>query len=145
VSGSRKALGVSTLAVALLTAACLAPSAPAAPQPVSDGRYAGGSDGFFIYFQVSNRAIPFARVYSNELQDCTGLGGPAVFGSDTIDGKGRFKLTDDATHANSDFVVKGRFVRRTRAKGRVKWTTTADCPAGTYAFDYRVDRYGPDS
>ena len=136
-------VALSLLACTALATASLVPAAAGERQPVKDGRYAGGSEGFFIYFKVVDRTVPFGRVYSNQLQSCTGLGGPAVFDSDTIDAKGRFKLVDDTTHANSDFVVKGRFTGATRAVGKVKWTTTADCPAGTYEFGYRADRYGP--
>ena len=92
---------------------------------------------------MNNRTIPFARVYRNEFFDCNGFGGPAVFDSDVIDGQGRFKLIDDTTHADNDFEVKGRFVKRNQVKGKVTWTTTDDCPAGTYEFEYRADRYAP--
>ncbi|MGI9019173.1 MAG: hypothetical protein ACR2G3_00490 [Solirubrobacterales bacterium] len=128
----------------VLGALFLAASAPGGGQaPVKDGKYAGGADRFHIYFDVNSRSIPFARVYSHDLQTCNGFGGPAIFGSDVVDGRGRFTLRDDTTHANNDFKVKGRFIRRNHVVGTVEWTTTDDCPAGIYEFQFKADRFAP--
>lgn len=134
-------LGILTASAALALAG---PAAGGGQAPVQSGKYAGGSQRFHIYFNVSEtRMIPFARVYSNDLQACTGLGGPAVFDSDTVDAAGRFTLRDDTTHGGQSFKVKGRFLKKNKVRGKVEWTTTSDCPAGTYEFEYRADRYAP--
>lgn len=138
-------LAITAFAVALLGLGAAGANA-GGEMPVRDGHYAGGADRFHIFFSVENRHIGFARPYSQDLQPCTGLGGPGVFGGGSpIDADGKFKLTDTTTHANSDFVVKGRFVTAERVKGVVRWTTTANCPADTYRFEYVAKRYAPSS
>ena len=133
------ALGAAVTAVAALG---IASSAPAGgPQPVKDGRYSGGAKRVFVFFDVNNRTIPFARVYSLQLQACTGLGGPAIFDSDTIDNQGRFALRDDSTHADSIFRLTGRFTGKTKVEGNLRWETTDNCPAGTYKFKYNARRH----
>lgn len=52
-------------------------------------------------------------------------------------------MKDAATHAGNVIKVSGRFVSATRVKGKIKWTTTDDCPAGVYEFSFRADRYAP--
>ncbi len=134
----------SSFLISALAALALAGSASGAPAPVKDGRYAGGSKQFHILFNVTNRTIPFARVYSDKLAGCA-VGGPAVFDSDEVDAKGRFKLVDDTTFSDNSFVIKGRFDTATHVTGRVTWTTTDDCPAGVYKFDFAADRFAPAS
>jgi hypothetical protein len=132
---------------ALVVAALLALAGPAAgggQAPAQPGRYAGGSDRFQIFFDVTQaRTIPFARVFSHDLAECGAPSGPAVFDSDTIDAEGRFTLRDDSTHAGQKFKITGRFVRKDKVRGKVRWMTTDNCPAGTYDFEYRADRYAP--
>jgi hypothetical protein len=129
-----------TLVLAGAVLAAIGP-ADAAPTPVKDGRYAGGAKGLLVFFDVESRTIPFARVVSDRLGPCTGINGPAVFDSDTVDSDGRFSLKDSTTFPGNTLKVAGRFTTSTHVKGKVKWTTTSDCPADTYKFDYRADRY----
>lgn len=130
------------LLVSAIAALALAGPAGGAPAPVKDGRYAGGSAQFHILMSVSGRSIPFARIYSEELASCS-ISGPAVFASDAVDANGRFKLADDSTFADNAFVVKGRFTSSTHIVGKVKWTTTNNCPAGVYKFAFTADRFAP--
>ncbi|MEO8092465.1 MAG: hypothetical protein ABI726_07150 [bacterium] len=118
------------------------PASAGGSAPVKDGRYAGGGKRLFVFFDVSNRTIPFARIDSEKLSTCA-VDGPAVFDSDTVDAHGRFVLKDSSTFPNETIKVSGRFVTSTRVRGKIKWTTASNCPAGTYGFDYRADRYGP--
>jgi hypothetical protein len=137
-------LGVLTILAASAALGLAGPAAGGGQAPVQPGKYAGGSDRFHIYFNVyETRMIPFARVYSLDLQACGAPGGPAVFDSDTVDSAGRFTLRDDVTHAGQSFKITGRFVKKNKVRGKVRWTTTNSCPAGTYDFEYRADRYAP--
>jgi hypothetical protein len=127
---------------AALAALALAGPAGGAPAPVKDGRYAGGSKEFNVFFNVTDRTIPRMRIYSDELASCA-IGGPAVFDSDIVDSNGRFELEDHTTFPNDSFTIDGRFVSATHVKGKVKWTTTQNCPAGVYKFDFTADRFAP--
>lgn len=131
------------VALALVTALCLGGSAGAGgPAPVKDGRYAGGAKRLFVFFDVRSRAISYVRVDSEKLSDCA-VDGPAVFDLETIDPQGRFTLKNSTTFPGNTIKVSGRFVTAKRANGTVTWTTTDNCPAGTYTFDFIVDRYAP--
>ena len=134
----RRIVVVVALAAALLAFAGKA--AGGGSVPVKDGRYAGGGRALFVFFNVNARTIPFARVDSDLLSSCA-VDGPAVFDSDTVDAAGRFTLRDTTTFPNEDIKVKGRFVSATRVRGEITWATTSDCPAGTYEFAFRADRY----
>jgi hypothetical protein len=136
-------LALPTVVVVVAALGLSAPVQGGDQVPVKDGRYAGGGDRTHVYFDVSSRTIPFARVYVADLQPCTGLGGPGIFGSEQIDANGRFSLRDDDTHADQVLKLTGRFLTRNKVKGKLKWTTTDDCPAGAYKFEYRADRFAP--
>lgn len=131
----------SLVVVAALGLAGIAEGGGAAP--VRDGRYAGGGDKIHVYFDVQSRSIPYARVYSSELKDCTGLNGPGVFDDTTVEANGKFSLRDADTHAGNTIKVSGRFVRKDFVRGKLRWTTNdLDCP-GTHTFDYKADRHAP--
>ena len=137
-------IGVSAILAVSAALVLVSPAVGGGQTPVQPGKYAGGADRFHIYFDVTDtRQIPFARVYSHDLEACGAPNGPAVFSSDTVDSAGRFTLRDSTTHAGQIFKVTGRFVKKNKVRGKVKWTTTNDCPAGTYEFEYRADRYAP--
>jgi len=136
---TRRAL---TSAAAILALAVAVPAADGGPAPVKDGRYAGGAKRLIVFFNVSNREIPSARIRSERLAACASSG-PLVLGDGTIDAAGRFSLKDSTTHADNTIRVSGRFVSPKSVRGKVKWTTADDCPAGTYDFKYRADRHGP--
>lgn len=120
-------------------------TADAARAPVKDGRYAGGAKRVWVFFEVSNRTIPYARVKIEDMEPCTGIGGPAVFDSDKVDAHGHFSLRDSTTFPGNTIKVSGRFTTARHVEGNVRWTTTANCPAGTYKFKYNADRYAPAS
>jgi len=65
--------------------------------PVRDGRYAGGGDRSHVYFNMDSRTIPFVRVYHADIKECTGLGGPGVFDSTSVDAGGRFSTRPSRT------------------------------------------------
>ena len=131
------------LLVSAIAALALAGPADGAPAPVKEGRYAGGSAGFHILMKHWRGTNPFARVYSEELTSCS-IGGPAIFDSDTVDANGHlFRLADDSTFVDNAFVVNGRFISSTHIVGKVKWTTTNNCPAGVYKFAFTADRFAP--
>jgi hypothetical protein len=60
-----------------------------------------------------------------------------------VDDDGRFELENDTTFVDNSFKVNARFVSAAHVKGKVKWTTTNDCPAGVYKFDFTADRFAP--
>jgi hypothetical protein len=130
------------LLVSAIAALALAGPADAAPAPVKEGRYAGGSARFHILMNVTGRTIPLARIYSEDLASCS-IAGPAIFDSDTVDANGRFRLANDSTFVDNAFVVNGRFISSTHIVGKVKWTTSNNCPAGVYKFAFTADRFAP--
>jgi len=50
-------------------------------------------------------------------------------------------MKDSSIFPDNTIKVSGRFVHATQVKGKIKWTTTDDCPAGVYRFSFRADRY----
>lgn len=69
-----------TALVAVAALACSGSADAGGPAPVKDGRYAGGAKRLFVFFDVTNRTIPFVRVDSERLSSCA-VDGPAVFDS----------------------------------------------------------------
>jgi hypothetical protein len=133
-----------SLILALLGSLALAGTAVGGGQaPVRDGQYAGGADRLHVYFQVSSRTIPYVRVWSKEMGDCTGLLSPGIFDAQPVGADGRFTLRDDTTFPGHVLKATGRFVTATKVRGLIRWTTSdPDCP-GTHVFEYRADRYTP--
>lgn len=129
-------------AVSVVVAFGFTGSATGAPAPVKDGHYAGGGDKLQVFFDVQNRTIPLMRVRSAKLASCA-VDGPAVFDSAVVGADGRFRLADDTTFPTNAFVVTGRFVSSTHVTGKIRWTTSDNCPAGVYKFAFAADRFAP--
>jgi hypothetical protein len=122
------------------------PGQAAAAVPVKNGHYVGvgedplGNDlrlDFFVRQHVVEDAFRSFTYGPNPNLPCSNAG--AVNDDDAIDSNGRFRL--EQTEPNAETVLKGRFLTKTKAKGKMTYTHTTVCP-GTYEFAYVVRRVG---